>query len=328
MMQLCLYFFKFCGFYPVKIGKIEKNCENNQTEKAMKFRQSLVSLLWSSLHCATIATFMAFVVIFSDKIIYSETPIGKINDILVYFSMVFAHFAIVVETFVKRKYLLKFWYHHRKLKKFNKRNRSGNWEKLILLKTISLVAFTITSEYLVISGIGSDEQWTNFWVASVFSLCLTRFRHLQHIFFIDIIYFSLEDTNWRLRNTISWTEAIGENKKISRLFLYKNLKNTKEQFKSLMEMLICVNKVFCWSQVFNIGQHFVEITSELYWIYAYAIGPKFLWGKIWRALKMKTSKNSLNISLSIHFVYLSHTNCFPANCRHYHYAPELSDKMH
>lgn len=108
---------------------------------------------------------------------------------------------------------------------------------------------------------------------------MTRNRHFQHIFFIDVIFFTLEDMNLNLRNSIAWSRAVGEEKSFSKKFLLRKVSQTKEKFKNLMEMLICVNRVVAWSQVFNFGQHFIEVTSELYWVYAFATGPEFLWGE-------------------------------------------------
>jgi 7tm Chemosensory receptor len=276
MLKLCLFFFQICGFYPVKV----QYNSDHQNEKEKKLHQNFILMLWSALHCATVASFMIFVIVFHERMLYSETPIGKINDILVYFSMLFAHFAIIIETFFKRNLLLKFWYHRSKFLQLAEQEKTKRWEKTILSKIFCSVVLTITSECLVIAGIRTDKQWTDFWCVSVFGICLTRFRHLQHIIFIDIIFHSLEDMNCKLKNTTNWTKFAGKDQKFSKKFLYKNVKNIKEQFKNLMEMLICVNKVFCWSQVFNVGQHFVEITSAFFWIYAYATGPKFLWGEI------------------------------------------------
>lgn len=266
MLKLCLKFFQFCGLFPLKVGKDKKEKQNS------------IFFVWSALHLVLIVSFMTYVFVFSDEMLYAETPIGKINDFLVYYSMYFAHLVIVTESFVRRKYFYKFWFYLSKLKRTKKNQIKLQWKKIIVKKVVILVIYTLINESLTITHILSDTQWTNFWYASVFSLCMTRFRHLQHIFFIDIIFFNLKDINRQLRNSVAWTKAVGEEKEISRVFIYQSLKKTKEKFKHLMEMVICVNKIFCWSQAFNFGQHFLEVTSELYWIYAYSFEPNFLWG--------------------------------------------------
>lgn len=232
--------------------------------------------LWSLTHLSIVLTFISFVAINHQKMLYAETSIGKINDVLVYFSLLLAHTSIVIETFAKRRYFVKYWDHYEKIMRIGKPFKRTNWQHKLLVKIILFVLFTIIIESLVITNITQDKQWTNFWYAEIFSLIMTRIRHIQHIFFIDIIFFTLQDMNCHLRNSILWTKAIGESK-MSRKFLYTNISKTKEQMKNLMEMLICVNRIFCWSQVINVGQQFVEVTSELYWVYAFGTNSEFLW---------------------------------------------------
>lgn len=222
-------------------------------------------------------SFLAFMAINQDTMLYSETPIGKINDILVYSSLLIAHLAIIIESSVKRKYFQKYWMHYGKILRVQNPSTRRNWKVGVLVKMIAFILFSLATEILIISSISSDRQWTNFWCAEVFSLLMTRNRHLQHIFFIDTIFFTLEGMNSRLRSLIAWTKIIREEKPFARKLLYRTLLLNKTQFKHQMEMLICVNKIFCWSQVFNFGQHFIEVTSELYWVYAFATGPEFMW---------------------------------------------------
>lgn len=148
------------------------------------------------------------------------------------------------------------------------------------MKLMSVVIFTLLIESLVITHIQSDRQWTNFWYAEVFSLVMTRIRHLQHIYFIEVIYGSLLEMNQHLRNVSAWTKGEGMERNFTNRYLYNNLRQMKEEFKTLMEMIICVNRIFRWSQLFNFAQHFVEVTSEFYWVYVFTEAPEFLWASL------------------------------------------------
>ncbi|KAG5683256.1 hypothetical protein PVAND_012548 [Polypedilum vanderplanki] len=97
---------------------------------------------------------------------------------------------------------------------------------------------------------------------------------------------------------ILWTKAVGTDKKFTQKYFYIAVTRMKEQFRNLMEMIICVNKIFRWSQVFNFGQHFIELTSESYWIFVFAIGPNFLYG------------NSIIIQYALN-TSTQHISCFP-----------------
>lgn len=279
MFEICLVFFQACGFYPVRIRKLSKYSPLTE-EKSAKCQMTKIFLsLWSFVNFGIVLSLILYVSINHDQILYAITPIGEINDILVYFSLLFAHFVIIIESFINRKYFVYYWNYYQKHNRIGRPRKAQKWRVWIFVKILLFVMFSVATEILVITNVTSDQQWTNFWNAEVFSLLMTRNRHIQHIFFIDVIFFSLEDLNKHLRNTISWSKAVGADKSFSRKFLHRNVSQSKEKFKNLMEMLICVNKIFCWSQVFNIGQHFIEITSELYWVYAFAIGPAFMWRK-------------------------------------------------
>jgi hypothetical protein len=217
-----------------------------------------------------------------NKMLYSITAIGKINDILVYFSLLSAHLSIVIESFIRRAYFDDYWNFYDKIVKLNSKSINMKWYKGYLIKFMIYMCLTITIEILVITNIAeNDEQWTNFWYAQIYSLMMTRVRHIQHVFFIDAIYFTLQSINEHLRNLTLWTQAVDcdSTKKFPQRNFHAKFNAIKYQFKYLMQMIICVNKIFCWSQVFNVGQHFIEITSELYWIYAFAKSSNFLYGK-------------------------------------------------
>lgn len=273
MIEIGLYFFQFCGFYPVVIPNLDSSLENEQkVSKFLKF--------WSALHAVAVSFFILYMGVKHDELLYTETSIGQINDILVYFSLLSAHLLIIIEAFVKRGHFSTFWDCYKKI--YKAKVRAMHLERLgnkIILKVALLLLFTIFIEILVISNITQDLQWTNFWYWELFSLLMTRVWHLQQIFFVDLIFHTLEDMNCRLRNLITWGKAEGAKKRFSEKLLCKNLMEIREQCKNLMEMIICVNRIFCWSQVLNVGQHFIEVTSELYWIYAFVKGPIFLWRK-------------------------------------------------
>lgn len=282
MFRVALILFQLCGFYPVEINKIGSG---KQPGKKSLIRKVLLGF-WSFINSIVVLTLILYMAINND-LLYAATPIGQINDILLYFSLVLAHLSIILESFMKRKYFANFWIYYERLIKIESRWKRRKWIRILLLKMIFFVMFSIITEIFVITNIESDKQWTNFWYATVFSLLMTRNRHLQNIFFIDVIFFTLEDMNSHLRTSIAWAKAFGDDKKISQKFLYREVERTMNQFKNLMEMLICVNRIFCWSQVFNIGQHFIEVTSELYWVFVFATGPQFLWRENFHYIKEK-----------------------------------------
>jgi hypothetical protein len=250
---------------------------NLNKAKAEKTSSGIKWILLSTFHCVLIVSLFIYVLLNIDEMLYTETMIGKVCDCLVFFSLMFAHLLIVAESYFKQKFLVKFWWHHEKFLRLQRRGMRDNFEKIVFMKVLVLVVMMVIVEWLVIMNIEKDPQWIKFWYVNVFSSCLCRVRHLQQVVFIDAIFFAVKDVNRHLRTVTTWARVSGEEKKFVRRFLYRRVERSEKQLKSLMVMAICVNKTFCWSQVFNFGQNFLDVTSCLYWIYDFAAGPEFLW---------------------------------------------------
>jgi 7tm Chemosensory receptor len=310
-------FFQICGFCPIWIGNFR---DFERRQKAFSIRQSGKYFVWSLMLIACLVCVLTAIVVNQEKFLYAKTPIGKINDVLVLFSLLIAHISILIESLVKRKYFMRFWCHYDKAMRIGRSKRVSDWQALLLVKVLASVCFIVIIETLVISNISSDEQWSSFWWLAIFSLLMTRLRTLQHIFFIDVIFFTLEDMNARLRNAIAWTKAIGVEQPFGRQFLYGNVTQTKEQFKHLMEMIICINKIFCWSQVLNVGQCFIEVSSELFWVYAFATGPEFMW--------RKAKRHSVTEFRSLSRFFISDSDRVHSDCRYPHHAVQLGNAVH
>lgn len=277
MIRSCLTFFQVCGFFPVEVQDSLTSISNGSLIK-LPTNWKLVFL--SFLHAVVVVCLILYVGIDYENVLYAKTPIGEINDILVYFSLLLTHLVILIESFVKRKYFVIYWWNYEKLLTIGRKHQNvRKWQKWLSIKIVVVASLSFMSEIIVISNIQTDHQWCKFWYLEVYSLLMTKNRHLQHIFFIDVVFFSLQDINSRMKSASAWTKSVGE-QNCSHRFIYRNLSHSKEQLKHLMEMLVCINKLFCWSQALNFGQHFIEITAELYWVYVYATGPDFLFATI------------------------------------------------
>lgn len=269
MLKLCLILFQLCGVYPVNV-KINKN--------EQKCNLKVIHLIWSIVHIFVTLAHLVYVILNQNTMLFAETGIGKINDVIVYASLIIAHFSIVLETYFQRRYFLLFWNFYERIQSLNKHKENKDWCNGFVIKFGIYIIFTFVIETLVIININEDVQWSQFWYASVFALSMTRIRHIQHIFFIDVIFFNLLEVNQHMKNAVQWTKGIGNEKPFVYRYLFDNINRRKEQFKNLIEMLISVNKIFRWSQLLNFSQNFIELTSEFYWVYAYAKSPRFYYG--------------------------------------------------
>lgn len=126
-----------------------------------------------------------------------------------------------------------------------------------------------------------------------------------------------------LKNCTEWSKPLQQDMKMSYNFVYRSVKCKKDQFKLLVEMIIGINRIFCWSQLVNFGQNFLEITSELYWVYAFMTRePQFLFGELFVVL-LVVNINIFNLATIVVFLPTvfamvllmnSATNCFKEVC--------------
>lgn len=257
-----LIIFQAFGFYP---NRIYKNGIS-------------IGILLTFLNFCIVIGIIVHVGLNQDTILYSITPIGKISDILTLITLYSALLACIFESFFKRKYFSKFWNHQKQVEKFLKVEE--RWQTEFVLKSIFLLIFTFSVELSVILNISSDAQWTTFWFYEIFGLLCTRLRHFQEIFFVEITFVYLRAFNKNLSQLILWTKGLKNENLASKHFIRK-FKSLKCAYSHLMTMIIYINKIFCWSQVLNFGQQFIEIPTSLYWLYVYSCKTKdFLWRKI------------------------------------------------
>lgn len=260
MFKWFLRIFCVFGFYPI-------------------FEKYHFGLITTSVNFLIIMGLIIYVGVNQKNILYSATPIGNINDILVLFSLYAAHLVSIVETYLKRKYLTKFWEHYKKVDKLIK--PKTKWKETLFVKSVLFCIFVIAIEAAVITNISSDTQWTTYWYHQIFSLFMTRLRHFQQIFFIEIIFNYLQECNRILSSLLLWTRSLENSELLAKKHFQTKIRELKHAYRHLMTMIICINRVFCWSQVLNFGQIFIEVTCEFYWVYVFSMTTEdFLWRKL------------------------------------------------
>lgn len=261
MLNVILRFFQICGLQPVDLKFHNPPNDISPESKVLK--------LWSLIHFLVVVAVMISAGLCKNEIFYGDTVMGNISDILLMYSNLFAHLSIIAESFSARKYIVKYMQFYAKI------DCDTKWHKRVFMKILFPVIFSIVIEIVIITHITDDRKWTKFVFLQAFSLFVTRVRFLQQVFFVDVIFYSLESLNFHLKSFIA-AAVVDKNLPVD--FLYKNIKKTKEDFVVLMKLLICVNKIFCWSQALNIGQLFVEAISDIFWIYVHTRRPSFGWG--------------------------------------------------
>uniref|UniRef100_A0A3F2ZEI6 Gustatory receptor n=1 Tax=Phlebotomus papatasi TaxID=29031 RepID=A0A3F2ZEI6_PHLPP len=240
-------------------------------EKILSYIFSIIGLI-----CVTVLSTIQY---------YNNNPAtGK--DILNYIQGIclhITHFVVIIETLFTQKQQLQFWYYLQKLEGYFKKDleyaqrcyitcKRNVIKKFWLLTGFSILIETSLFTLLYIFDKTQEKSIEDLqsWCLLILGVIVGRFRHLSHIFVIDILKVHIEIFN----NSLA---------KLSR----KNFKNFHKE--SIIEELnfikfrhtyiweICrnINLSHFWSQICNIFINFLQLTCICYYIYYHIVFRQF-----------------------------------------------------
>lgn len=142
-----------------------------------------------------------------------------------------------------------------------------------ILITFQLIAWT--TEVINILDIQRDPLWRFYCFSLIIPIMITRFRCFQHRlytstlnFYIKMIRLKIEDSI----NDIDNNEALARQQRCQqfnmnsrKIFIDLNL--SMHIFTSIFRMTYLVNKMFEFSLLMNIFENFIQLLSNLFWIY-------------------------------------------------------------
>lgn len=118
----------------------------------------------------------------------------------------------------------------------------------------------------------NKSQSFNFWRLTTILLIVSRSRHLQYIFYLNIV-------NRQLHLLFQELKRIEEYSKYNRTklnpaaqcsynrFLCRRLFLAREYYSVIFEMSVKINHAFGWSHLVNLTHSFVQILTDIYWFY-------------------------------------------------------------
>ncbi|KAG5674525.1 hypothetical protein PVAND_004487 [Polypedilum vanderplanki] len=145
--------------------------------------------------------------------------------------------------------------------------------KRTAVKIIGYIFITALLEMGAILNILSDKYWTFMWITCIVPLTVSRFRHLQHLLFIDLLSCRFRVIKEELKNIARFTK-LENNKFITKNNsfydgLYNKIYSIKMEYNILWETSLLINKSFGFSQLLNLLQNFVQLTCDLYSLYSF-----------------------------------------------------------
>ena len=255
--KLLKLIFIIFGLHPIPLDYENKMKDKQLEENFMK--------LWSIFLIFSRVIIFLIVIYYQDQIFYDRDSVGKINDILKYAMVFFAYVVIIIESMINKN-RMKIIY--RKLKSFrceceilniNYAHYNDEMIKDYARKIICLMAFYVFVEIKVTTHVGR-QLWINFWIVNIIPTLGCRFRHMQHVYYIELIRNHILMLKNELQKIVdkSNVEYLSTNKEFYELSLAK-LQAIKRGFGLIWDITNNVNDLLTWSQTANFTHNFVQI---------------------------------------------------------------------
>lgn len=261
-----LILLSLCGFCPTKI--------DGKGRKLEIF--NFILMTWSLLHLA-VATFLgifAFQAFSND-----DSEVSNFNNILKFSIMALTYFVTCVESIMVRKNFIEVWSRMRLID-----DLLGNmlpdykpilqkFYKETSRKIIIYILFTTSVEVIIITNIYEVTSWRFMWSISIIPVTMSRFRHLHHTLFIEMLSSRFRVIKNELKSIVKFTK-LESNKLMSKNFvfyegLFKKLSTIKSVYNTLWETSLLINRSFGMSQLINLLQNFIHLTCDLYLVYSF-----------------------------------------------------------
>ncbi|KAG5680408.1 hypothetical protein PVAND_009917 [Polypedilum vanderplanki] len=277
--------FQFCGFnsIPISDGKY-------LTEVYLRIWTFFVFV------CVISATVIA---IKYDDVVFSDSFVGKANDMLKFVTVYFSFAVCIAESFLNNKKLKKFY---SKFKKFVKEIEISDRKllsfSLKFRKNYSIIfavmfIISIAMEIFMISCIGFSKQWQYFWILNLIPILACRMRNLQYFYVLSIIKLQIRVIRDELRNIVEFTKW---NLNLSSRDVHEiliKLQNIKCAYGRSFESTNIVNEFFSQSLAANIVHEYVQSACDYYWSY-------IIFSEVWR----EEAHSAIILSATIPLVFL------------------------
>lgn len=215
------------------------------------------------LQMALLIANMLLLIMFHRFVYYYHDAMGAVNDLIKYLATISATILIIVESYLKRPKLaqikeLAATFQQEMVvflqrKELRKSNRQFWWRYKIKFFSFT-VAFVLSEVVLVPIYLLNDDYRNSiaYFLSNNIMICICRYRHLQHILYMDLVDYELKLLLKILRKgTISAMK----------------LRRLQELYGIAVKMIKLQNDFFGLSQSMNIVFNHLQLLGDAYWIY-------------------------------------------------------------
>lgn len=273
-----LQIFKYVGMCPLSIGNI---ISDFRLVRPRHYIRNGLLILWSIIIIVALTSvYTVVVLLYHIKVLKPRSHFISLNDLAKLSAIYLTHLVIIIEALCTRNQMSLY------LKKLSqvdtdmidlfvepKKHHIPPIDDYFR-KFFCYLVFACAVEIAIIVRVQTDHPWFVYWCICIVPLMMGRIRHLQHALFVNVLSVRFK----LIRKEIEYLIKISSNKKyhgIDDNLLISKLRIIKCIYSNLYEMSNHLSASFGVSQLVNLMQNFVQLTSDLFSIYAVLYGSHF-----------------------------------------------------
>lgn len=243
-------------------------------------RSDILSVATTISQLSALSVFAVVLIVFRQQIIEAFDSVGKLNAILKGSSILLTHVVILCEALRTRTSMRRVWQnlavvdakigHLGPFALVRRRDRMR-----VAFSVVGYVVFVVATEITIAALVPRKAIWLGYWYATIFSLCANRLKHLQNVQLIDELASRYRAIRMDMEAAARGNSSLNDMMNSVRLF--------KEVTVHLHEINDDITTICCLSQLANLTQNFVQLSSDLYWLYGmiYRSNTEMLIGGLW-----------------------------------------------
>lgn len=257
-------FFQFCGLSPVAVPDPENNNSNHRSTAVAD--TSL--LIWSILITVPLFVYVVLCALYYQELMDMFGSMGKVNAGAKGGAIIVTHFVVSFEAIWSRRSLCVIWqklYAVDGLLKeigVNVQQLQRGFYRNYSWKFVGYSTFTLGSELIIYFVVSNNPEWSRFWLATIVSLMVIRWKHLQHVLYVDVLTSRFGVIRQELERISARSKVVMSTE------LLEHMKRLMGAYTLLYDMSDRLGRTCNLSQLANLTQNFVQLSGDLYWMYS------------------------------------------------------------
>lgn len=227
--------------------------------------------IWSFLMLLGVFIAAAVAINFHDYV-FSDSFVGKANDVVKSITVYIAFSISLIEAFFHQDKYEKLYEKFREFKKvcsmlnvkfekyYHRMRFYYGWRFILLF--ISSIAI----EIIIIISIGFSRQWQYFWISNLIPIVACKMRNLQYFYYVNFIHHQVHIINDELSKIVNYTYWNLTSRNVHKLML--KIQTLKNSHGIVYRSTSIINEIYSFSLASLIVHQCIQSGCDFYWMHS------------------------------------------------------------